>query len=173
MAQRNPQPSRPCPAFEEDLVLLHYGDLLGAERDALQTHVPDCVGCSAYLKELAHLLPLTIKTDEPPEGFWSDYNRELRGKIDHAAARHSWAARLADFLQVRWVPVFATAAVVTLALTFTLGKGLWPGKPNPGEDEALMEMLPVAENLEFFQSMDVLDNLDLLEYLNSQSNGSA
>ena len=27
-----------------------------------------------------------------------------------------------------------------------------------------MEVLPVAENLEFFKSMDVLDDLDLLEF---------
>lgn len=32
-----------------------------------------------------------------------------------------------------------------------------------------MEALPVAENLEFFKAMDVLDDLDLLESMGSQS----
>jgi hypothetical protein len=171
MAELNHPISSPCRAFEEDLVLLHYGDLGGAERDTLQAHVPSCPGCSTYLRELAHLLPLTVKADEPTESFWLDYNRELRSKIDHAA-KGSWAAKIADFLRVRWMPVFATAVVVALALTFTLGKGLWPSNNNSTEDEALLEALPVAENLEFFKSMDVLDNLDLLEYLSSQNNGN-
>jgi hypothetical protein len=32
----------------------------------------------------------------------------------------------------------------------------------------MMEALPVAENLEFFKAMDVLDDLDLLESMGSQ-----
>jgi hypothetical protein len=36
-----------------------------------------------------------------------------------------------------------------------------------------MEELPMAENLEFFKAMDVLDDLDLLEYMGSQGNGNA
>jgi hypothetical protein len=32
----------------------------------------------------------------------------------------------------------------------------------------MMEALPVAENLEFFRSMDVLDDLDLLEFIGNQ-----
>jgi hypothetical protein len=36
-----------------------------------------------------------------------------------------------------------------------------------------MEVLPVAENLEFFKAMDVLDDLDLLEFLGNQNNGNA
>ena len=36
-----------------------------------------------------------------------------------------------------------------------------------------MEVLPVAENLDFFKSMDVLDDLDLLEFLGNQSNNNA
>jgi len=71
-----------CKNFEEDLVLLHYGDLHGAEQDALQSHVNGCNGCAAYLSELGKLLPLTVKADEPDPTFWYDYSRELRHKLD-------------------------------------------------------------------------------------------
>jgi hypothetical protein len=174
MADQSNSLLTPCKPFEEDLVLLHYGDLSATERDALQSHVKGCTGCTGYLAELGKLLPLTVKIDEPPQTFWTDYNRELRHKLDDAAANRSWRQSLIAFFQSRWLPALATTAVVVLALTFTLGKGLWPTKGNPQEEnEALIEALPVAENLEFFKAMDVLDDLDLLEYMGSQGNGSA
>ena len=36
-----------------------------------------------------------------------------------------------------------------------------------------MEILPAAENLEFFKTMDVLDAMDLLEDMGSPAKGSA
>jgi hypothetical protein len=33
--------------------------------------------------------------------------------------------------------------------------------------------LPVAENLDFFSAMDILDDLDLLEFIGSQGNNAA
>ena len=62
MANRDRTPN-PCKELEEDLVLLHYSDLAGAERHALQDHLVSCAGCTGYLKELATLLPLTVKAD--------------------------------------------------------------------------------------------------------------
>jgi HAMP domain-containing protein len=70
------------------------------------------------------------------------------------------------------VPVYAAAAVVALALTFTLGKGIRSTNDLAQDDAAMMEVLPVAENLEFFKAMDVLDNLDLLESMGSQGNAA-
>lgn len=162
----------PCESLEADLVLFHYGDLASAERDTVQSHINDCVGCAGYLQELGKLMPLTISSDEPPQTFWTDYNRELRRKLDKAET--SWWRSLSAILQPRWLhAALATAAVVVLALTFTLGKGIWPNRGAVDEDNALMEELPMAENLEFFKAMDVLDDLDLLEYMGSQGNGNA
>ena len=161
-----------CQANEEDLVLLHYGDLAEVERDRLSKHVAGCAGCAGYLKELATLLPLTAKTDEPPPAFWMDYSRELRHKIDDAVENKSWWKNLASTLRPRYLASFSTAAVVVLALTFTLGKGIWPGK-NQIEDDEIAEALPVAENLDFFNAMDILDDLDLLEFIGNQGNDAA
>ena len=162
----------PCKDQEENLVLFHYGDLLGAEREDLRVHLQNCAACAAYLNDLATLLPLTVATDQPPQTFWTDYKRELRHKIDSLTEKRSWRERIADFLQPRWLPAFATAAVVALALTFTLGKGMWSKNDLTQEDAAIMELLPVAENLDFFKSMEVLDDLDLLESMGSQGNAA-
>lgn len=161
-----------CEAYEEDLVLLHYGDLSGAERQKLDSHLASCAGCAGYLKALATLLPLTVKSDEPPQEFWQNYGRELRGKLDNVATTKAWWRNLAAFFRLGYTPAFATAAIVVLALTFTLGKAVWNGKSNPQDDE-MAEALPVAENLDFFSTMDLLDDLDLLEFIGSQGNNAA
>jgi hypothetical protein len=159
----------PCGGLEENLVLFHYGELDGIARGELQEHVQGCSACADYLRELGELLPLTLKADQPPETFWTDYSRELRQKFDLAAEPKSWIQVIRDFLQPRWIPALASAVVVALALTFTLGRGIW----EPAHDDAaIMEVLPVAENLEFFKAMEVLDNLDLLESMGSQSNAT-
>ena len=165
------KPASPCKEQEENLVLFHYGELAGAERDELRGHLQNCAPCAAYLSGLAGLLPLAAADDQPPETFWTDYNRELRHKLDGIAEKN-WRRKLADFLQPRWLPAFATAAVVALALTFTLGKGMWSKNDPSQEDAAIMELLPVAENLEFFKSMEVLDDLDLLESMGTQGNAA-
>ncbi|MBM4297845.1 MAG: hypothetical protein FJ143_08905 [Deltaproteobacteria bacterium] len=154
------------------MVLFHYGDLAGGERDSLAAHVARCAGCAGYLRELATLMPLIVKTDDPAPPFWMNYNRELRQKLDAAVDNKSWWQSLASILRPRYLPAFASAAVVVLALTFTFGIGLWSGKSQAPDDE-LAELLPVAENLDFFSAMDLLDDLELLEFIGNQGKGAA
>lgn len=171
MAEQNR--TKPCAELEADLVLLHYGDLDDGARAELQSHSAQCAGCSAYLTELATLLPMAVATDAPPQEFWLDYNRELRHKIDAAAVEgKSWWRGLTAFFKPGYLPAFATAAVVVLALTITFGNGLWSGKHSAHDDE-LSEALPVAENLDFFSAMDVLDDLDLLEVMGGDAKDAA
>ena len=172
MAEPSKMLSAPCAALEENLVLYHYGDLDDAERAGLQSHLQNCPGCAGYLQELGTLLPLTVKTDQPPPSFWSDFNRELRHKLDGAAEPESWRRTLADLFRPRLVPVFAATAVVALALTFTVGRSIWSTRDLAQDDAAMMEVLPVAENLEFFKAMDLLDNLDVLESMGNQGNAA-
>jgi hypothetical protein len=63
--------------------------------------------------------------------------------------------------------------VAVLAVTLTLGKGFWDSKEIPQDDQVFMEILPAAENLEFFKTMEVLDAMDFLENMGSPANGSA
>lgn len=152
-----------CKDREENLVLFHYGDLAENERQALGHHLTNCAGCTGFLAELSTFLPLTVKTDEPPENFWRDYNRALRHKIEAASEKTSWREILAGLFRPRLLPAWGAAAAITLALALTFGDKIRQSNDPPREETALIEALPVAENLEFFKSMEVLDNLDLLE----------
>ena len=162
---------RPCAEQEENLVLLHYGELPPAERNAVEKHLQTCSGCTGYLRDLQTVLPLTLKADEPSERFWADYSRELRQKLDRTVKRNTWWQDLRDFFQPRQIPAFAAVAVIALALAFTVGRSTWLANDPAPEDVVMVELLPVAENLEFFNAMEVLDNLDLLESMANQ--GSA
>ena len=172
MAQGIEKAATACTDLEADLILLHYGDLDGTERARLQSHVAQCADCSAYLNELSALMPLTVATDSPPQQFWMDYSRELRHKIDaRVESKFSWQQVVA-LLKPGYLTALATAATLIIALTFTLGGGLWSSKSDL-PDEELTEALPVAENLDFFRAMDVLDELDLLEVMGNSANDAA
>lgn len=161
-----------CAEHEANLVMRHYDELDAGTRAAVDTHVRECPDCAGYLKSLAALLPLTIERDEPPEEFWRDYDRELRNKLDVAMEHRTWIQKLIDIFQPRWVPAFATVAVLAIALTLTLGPGAWTSREQVQEDTAILELMPVAENLEFFNAMEMLDNLDVLESMGGQGNAA-
>jgi len=173
MAQDDKMAAVACTQWEEDLVLHYYGELAGNERAAVDDHVRGCEPCRFYLKELESILPLTVKPDEPPQTFWDDYSREMRRKLTQVSDKKSWWQNLASFFQPWAIPVSATAAVAILALTLTLGKGFWSSKEVPQDDEVFMEILPAAENLEFFKTMEVLDAMDFLEDMGSPGKSSA
>ena len=163
MAQNKNSQIPACGNMEQDLVLYYYSELDDPQRTQVKIHIEHCAGCRLYLDEMAFILPLTEKIDEPPQIFWDNYTREVRQKLATVRDRQPWWRGLATFFQPWAVPAFATAAVVALALTLTLGKGFWRTQEGPPDDEAFMEVLPVAENLEFFQNMEVLDAMDFLE----------
>jgi anti-sigma-K factor RskA len=173
MAPRDSALSTACKAFEPDLVLFYYGELSGTERRKVEAHLEDCQPCALYIKELGSLLPLTVEAEAPQADFWDNYSRELRHKLDEISERKSWWQALPEMFQAWSLPALATAAVVVLALSLTFGKSLWRDKEAPAEEEALVEVLPMAENLEFFSTMEVLDAMDLLEYLGNSAGGSA
>jgi anti-sigma factor RsiW len=173
MVQYDKSPAIACKPFEEDLVLYYYGELDSPGRTAVESHVEGCEPCRSYLKEMRLILPLTVKPDEPPQAFWEEYSREMRRKLAQAGDRNRWWRSLTSFSQAWAIPLVATAVVAVLAVTLTLEKGFWGSKEVPQDDEAFMEIMPAAENLEFFKTMDVLDAMDLLEDMGSPAKGSA
>jgi predicted anti-sigma-YlaC factor YlaD len=162
---------RDCTELEHDLILYYYGELTGEDRAKVENHLQRCAFCTTNFNELSTLLPMTVESDEPSQLFWDNYSREMRHKLDAAAERRSWVHALGPFLEAWTVPALATAAVLVLAITLTLGKGTWTKKDSPTEEEPIVEVLPIAENLEFFRTMEVLDSMELLEYLGQ--NGAA
>ena len=166
--------SAACARLEQDLVLFHYGELTGAERQQVEAHLKDCAGCKQSLMEFANLLPKTVLADEPPQEFWNDYSRELRHKLANLGERGAWWRRLFSIFRPWAMPALATSAVIALALTFTLGKGFWQSRDTPPPfDDIFLEVLPVTENLDFFNNLEVLDALELLEQMGEPGNGAA
>jgi predicted anti-sigma-YlaC factor YlaD len=164
--------NRACESMEEDLVLYYYKELSSAQQPQVETHIKDCAPCRLYLQEMASILPSTVMNDDPPATFWTDYNREMRLKLSEVREKKAWWQSLLGLLQPWPRPALAMAAVVVLALTVTLGKTFWRSQESPPDDQALIEVLPVAENLEFFKDMDVLDAMDFLENSDSPTKGT-
>ena len=168
------QPSRisACANKEQDLVLYYYGELSDAERAAVEIHTQNCAACRVYLDQIGSILPLTVQADQPGQPFWDEYSREMRRKLDDNEQR-AWWQKAKEWLQPWAIPAMAATAVAVIALAFALGKGFFRPKDLPPEDESLMEILPVAENLDFFTNMEILDAMDLLESLGGPGNGQA
>jgi hypothetical protein len=165
MARNEKNMRTACENMEQDLVLYYYQELESAQRTGVEIHINDCPACRHYLEEMTSIMRLTVKVDEPPETFWSDYSREMRQKLADARDKQPWWRSWTSLLQPWPRPALAMAAVVALALTITFGKGFWRTQESPPDDQALIEVLPVAENLEFFKNMEVLDAMDAIDFL--------
>ncbi|MGH7834788.1 MAG: zf-HC2 domain-containing protein [Candidatus Binatia bacterium] len=162
-----------CSDFERDLVLYYYKESPADECRRIESHLQSCFGCKRFLQELASLLPLTLQDDEPPQAFWESYSRALRRRLARAESKPAWWNRLSAFF-VPW-PVPATAAAVVVGLAVTLALGTWSSKNEdlPPENEAVLEVMPIAENLELLRSMEFLDALDLLDSSRAPADGAA
>ena len=173
MDQRNELLRGACKEFEQDLVLYYYGEGGGNEHRRVEKHLEGCSLCRRFLADLRKVLPLTMKPDEPPQVFWESYSKEMQRKLASVEQKGRWWKELASLFRSWPVPALATALVLILALTLTFGKRMWRAQDLPPEEEAILEILPMAENLEFFKTMDLLDAMDLLEAAGSIGNGSA
>jgi anti-sigma factor RsiW len=160
-----------CNEFEQDLVLYHYGELSGDGRDQLASHLGACPACASYLTELAALLPLTVNTDEPGQDFWQNYSREMRHKLADLQEKKSWWQALQTALRPWTLPALAGTAVIALAVTLNTSNQTTTDVPSA--DPALMEVLPMAENLDLFNNMDVLENIEVLEVMEGSANEAA
>lgn len=153
-----------CKDFEQDLVIYYYKDCGDSEQARLQSHLEGCAHCRRFLEELGHLLPVTVKNDadELPAMFWQDYSREMRVKLAASETRAGWRWIVSWFHP--WpVPAFATAMILALALTLTLTKTKWFQRD--WNDPEVVEM---AANADFFESLDFLESMDLLEAVEGQ-----
>jgi len=172
MAERNHFASQTCKEFEQDLILYYYEVLGEGELNRTESHLQACGSCRQTLESLRSLLPLTVKEDHPPQSFWDDYSRELRGKLDQVEAKVSWWDRIVSLIRSWPVPVAATAIVILLALTLTLNRTLRRLEQAPPVSEEIFEILRIADDVEFYKNLDLLDSMDMLEVPGAFSNGS-
>lgn len=158
-----------CAAFEQDLVLYHYGESAPAEKQRVESHLEGCAACRGFLQELEGFLPSTVETDEPPPSFWQDYSREMRIKLDEQELNRGWWPSIAAFFRPWPVPALAAAAIVAISVTMTLTKS-----PDIATNSAPEQPYGyMASNADFFKSMDMLDSVDFLESVEETQKGEA
>ena len=165
MMERKQTLETACRDFEEDLVLYYYGDGSEAERGRVEVHTRTCGRCHRFLEDLRRLLPQMAQPESLPQSFWDGYYRETIAKIAAQRERSSWWRNLLTPMRAWAVPVFASAAVAVLAVALLIDKGGWNAQSLGLRGNIPQEILTDASQLEFFNSMDVIESLPALEEL--------
>ena len=163
--ERKPTLENACWEFEEDLVLYYYGDGSERERSRVEVHVQSCARCGRFLDDLRRVLPQMAQPESLPQSFWDGYYRETVAKLAAQRERSSWWRNLLTPMRAWAVPVFATAAVAVLAIALVVGKGAWNFQSAGSRANIPQEVLTDAGQLEFFNSMDIIESLSVLEAL--------
>ena len=163
MTQRTEALRAACKDFEEDLVLYYYGDDATAERSRVESHLQSCSTCHEFLDDLRTLLPQMAKPSELPPKFWDNYYNEMVQKLAIHEERQPWWKNFFAPMRTWMVPAFGTAAVAALAIGLVIGSGHWHYPFNRIQEQIPQEILSDTNQLEFFKSMDLLENLSSLE----------
>lgn len=157
-----------CKSFEEDLVLYYYGETSYAERRPIEQHLSGCQSCRRFVDDLRRLLPQMARSEEFPQSFWDAYYHETVAKLAQQRERKYWWRNLWAPMKVWMLPAFGTVAIAVLAIGLVLGKGNLPSFTDTSPKNFPQESLSDAKQLEFFESMDMLESLSKLEEQDDQ-----
>lgn len=152
-----------CKSFEEDLVLFYYGESEDADRRRVEQHLPNCTACRRFVDDLRRLLPDMAQCEALPQSFWDAYYRDTLAKLAEQEKQKYWWRDLFAPLKVWAVPAFGTMAVAVLAIGLVLGRGDSKRVTEGSSDAIPQAILSDANQLEFFESMDMLEALSKLE----------
>jgi predicted anti-sigma-YlaC factor YlaD len=157
-----------CKSFEEDLVLYYYGETSYAERRPIEQHLSGCQSCRRFVDDLRRLLPQMARSEEFPQSFWDAYYHETVAKLAQQRERKYWWRNLWAPMKVWMLPAFGTMAIAVLAIGLVLGKSNLPSFTDTSPKNFPQESLSDAKQLEFFESMDMLESLSKLEEQDDQ-----
>jgi anti-sigma factor RsiW len=146
-----------CESFGPELGAYLDGELPGAERSALEAHLPDCAPCQGALAEQRQLLLALAelpKLEPGPQfeaGFWARLARDDQSAAGAAGWRSRW----------RWLQGgLAAAAVVALALLLSNGSAELPEEDwEIVSDPERFELL-ASEDLEILRELELLETWD-------------
>lgn len=161
MNERTKTLENACKDFEEDLVLYYYGDDSEADHARIENHLTQCALCRAFIADLRKLLPQMARSSEMPPSFWDNYHREMVEKLARQSERGRWWQDLFAPIRVWMLPAFGTVAVAVLAIGIVFGNGVWTSQPT--QPLVPQEILSDVNQLEFFNSLDMLESLPKLE----------
>ena len=152
-----------CKEFEEDLVLYYYGETSDDERRRVGQHLFGCTRCQRFIGDLQRLLPQMARTEELPQSFWDNYYRETIAKLAQQDERQHWWRSLIPQMKIWMVPAFGTAAMVVLVIGLLFGKGNLSSFMLRPAEKIPHEILADENQLQFFESMDLLESLSKLQ----------
>ena len=156
-----------CKGFEEDLVLYYYGEIGDDEKQRVEQHLGNCLGCGRFIEDLHRLLPQMALPEELPQSFWDDYYRETVAKLTHQREQKFYWRDLFAPMRIWMIPAFGTAVIAALALGAVLSKGNLSSLYNQPPERIPTEIVTDTEQLEFFRSLDMLEALSALEGMES------
>lgn len=152
-----------CKNFEEDLVLYYYGECDVTEQRRVSEHLAACVLCRGFVEDLRRWLPQIAQAEPMPPTFWEGYYRETLAKLERQETREPWWRAWLMPKPIWMVPAFSTVGVALLVLGLLFGKGnLTSFMPRPAP-KIPQEILADENQLQFFESMDLLESLSRLE----------
>lgn len=157
-----------CKEFEEDLVLYYYGETSEEERRRFGQHLSGCLRCQGFLGDLQRLLPQMARTEELPQSFWDNYYRETVAKLAQQDERKHWWRALIPSMKIWMVPAFGTVAMAVFVIGLLFGKGNLSSFTVRPTEKIPHEILADENQLQFFESMDLLESLGKLEAQDEQ-----
>jgi hypothetical protein len=161
-----------CKDFEEDLVLYYYGETSDADRHRVGQHLSTCARCQRFVDDLYRLLPQMARSEQLPESFWDNYYRETLAKLAQQEERKYWWRALFTPARVWMMPAFGTVAVAVLVIGLLFGKGNLSSFIHRPSEKIPQEVLADENQLQFFESMDLLESLGNLENQDNQKSDS-
>ena len=137
--------------FSPQLSLLIDGELPLSEEETLRSHLKACAHCQRELKNLQQTDGFLSRLGEiePSAGFSRSF-WEKAAQIEVKQEKESFLRLLFS----GWRPYAATAAVAVIALFIMLHQR----SPSFNTEEVF-----IAEHLELFENLEVIDQLDFLE----------
>jgi len=147
-----------CNEFETDLVLYAYGKIGTEERAGIEAHLDGCASCRNRQDELLRELA-TAPLDFPPPQFWEEYSTQMRRKLAIVDEQKQKTLTWRKPFGLGGLTVLAASLVVVIALGMTLKDSIF-STGDESQEDAMMQVLPIVQNLEFFESMHYLEMMD-------------
>ena len=152
-----------CENFEEDLVLYYYGECDAIEQRRVGDHLNECGSCRGFLDDLRHWLPKVAQAEPMTPAFWENYYRETVSKLERREEKEPWWRFLFAPKPMWMVPAFGTVGMMLLVVGLLFGKGNLTSFVQRPAANIPQEVLADEDQLQFFESMDMLESLGRLE----------
>jgi len=143
-----------CKDYEDELALLHYGELGANEADRVIAHMASCPSCAAEYRLLGQALSSATSSPPSQRDIFRAADKVMEGI---APRRRSLGRRLAPAL----MGVGALALVVLYTLYFNPPAP--PASQPAGPRLVAQADLDVVENLDLMDDMDTIEDMDIAE----------